>query len=89
MKDVFGGPALGGEVLDVGVDGGDGSNGGSDGCGGSGGFSVPDQLGAIIPLGFSLCLRGSTFTGTVSLFATSKAKSFPNAASSICWRELL
>ena len=42
----------------------------------------------IIPLGFPLCLRGSTFVCAMSLFVTSEAKSFPNAASLISWREL-
>ena len=36
------GPAFGGEVLDVGIDGGDGSNGGSGGCGERGSFHVSD-----------------------------------------------
>ena len=40
LEDIFGGPAIGGEVLDVGIDGGDGSNGGSGGCGGRGSFGV-------------------------------------------------
>ena len=88
LKDIFGGPAFGGEVLDVGIDGGDGSDSGSGGCGGGECFGVPDMLGVIISLGFSLCLRGSTFICTVSLFATSEAKSFPNAASLISRREL-
>ena len=42
LEDIFGGPAFGDEVLDVGIDGGDGSDGGSGGCGGRGSFSVSD-----------------------------------------------
>ena len=80
LEDILSGPAFGGEVLDVGIDGGDGSDGGSGGCGGRESFSVSDLLGAIISLGFSLCLRGLTFICAVSLFATSEAMSFPNAA---------
>ena len=88
LEYILGGPAFGGEVLDVGIDGGDGSNGGTCGCGGMGGFGVSDLLGATIPFGFSLCLRRLTFICTVPLFAASEAKSFPNAISLISWREL-
>ena len=42
LEDIFGGPALVGEVLDVSINGGDGSDGGSGGCGGRGGFSISD-----------------------------------------------
>ena len=33
---------FGGEILNVGIDGGNGSNGGSGGCGGKESFSVSD-----------------------------------------------
>ena len=42
LEDVFGGSALGGEVLDIGIDGGDGSNGGSGRHGGGGSFCIPN-----------------------------------------------
>ena len=80
LKDIFGGPALGGEVLDIGIDGDNGSNGGSGGCGGRGSFGVSDQLGVITPLGFSLCRKGSTFICTVSLLAASETESLSDAA---------
>ena len=88
LENIFGGSALGGEVLNIGIDGGNGSNGGSGGCGGGGCLGVSDLLGAIVPSGFSLCLGGLTFICTVSLLVTSEAKSFSNAVSSISWREL-
>ena len=44
LEDVFRGFALGGELLDVGIDGGDRSNGGSGGYRGFRGFSVSDLL---------------------------------------------
>ena len=42
LEDIFSGPAFGGEVLDVGINGGDGSDGGSGECGGRGGLGVSD-----------------------------------------------
>ena len=89
LEDVFGGFALGGEILDVGINGGDRSNGGSGGYRGFRGFSVSDLLGAVIPLGFSRCLRGPAFICTVSLLAASETKSFSDAPGSIGWGELL
>ena len=89
LEDVFGGFALGGEILDVGVDGGDWSNGSSSGCRGFQGFSVLDLLGVVIPLGFSGCLGGPAFICAVSLLSASETKSFSDAPGSIGWRELL
>ena len=89
LEDVFRGFALGGEVLDVGVNGGDRSNGGSGGYGGFRGFSVSNLLGAVISLGFSRCLGGSAFICAVSLFAASEAKSLSDAPGLISQRELL
>ena len=88
LEDVFRGFALGGEVLDVGVNGGDRSNGGSSGYRGFRGFSVSDLLGVVISLGFSRCLGGSAFICAVSLLAASEAKSLPDAPGLISWREL-
>ena len=87
LEDVFRGFALGGEVLNVGVNGGDGSNGGSGGYGGFRGFSVSDLLGAVISLGFSRCLEGLAFICAVSLLVASETKSFPNASSTVGGRE--
>ena len=84
LEDVFGGFALGGEILDVGVDGG-----GSGGYRGFRDFSVSDLLGAVIPFGFSRCLRGLAFVCAVSLLAASETKSFSDAPGSISWGELL
>ena len=89
LEDVFGGFALGGEILDVGIDGGDRSDGGSGGYRGFRGFSISDWLGAVIPLGFSGCLGGSAFICTVSLLAASETKSSSDASGSIGWGELL
>ena len=80
MENVFRGFALGGEVLDEGVDGGNRSNNGSGGCGGGGGLSVSDLLGVICFLGFPLCLRGLAFICTVSFLAASEAKFLPHAS---------
>ena len=88
LEDVFSGSALSGEILDVGIDWGDRSDGGSRGCGGDCGFSVSDLLGAIVPLGFSGCLRGAAFICAVSLFVASEAKSFSDALGMVCWGEL-
>ena len=52
-------------------------------------FSVSDLFGAVIPLGFSRCLRGLAFVCAVSLLATSETKSFSDAPGSISWGELL
>ena len=89
LEDVLGGFALGGEILDVGVDGGGRSDGGSGGYRGFRDFSVSDLLRAIIPLGFSRCLRGLAFVCAVSLLAASETKSFSDALGSISWGELL
>ena len=89
LEDVFGGFALGGEILDVGVDGGGRSDGGSGGYRGFRDFSVSNLLGAVIPLGFSRCLRGSAFVCAVSLLAASEIKSFSDAPGLISWGELL
>ena len=70
--------AVGGEVLDIGINGGNWSNGGSGGHGG-GSFSIPDQLGVIVSFELSLCLGRLTFICTMSLFVASEAESFPNA----------
>ena len=67
LEDVFGGFALGGEILDVGIDGGDRSDGGRGGYRGFRGFSISDLLGAVIPLGFSGCQGGPAFICAVSL----------------------
>ena len=88
LEDVFGGLALGGEILDVGVDGGNRSDGGCGGYREFRGFSVSDLLGAVISLGFSRCLRGLAFICTVSLFTASEAKSLPDASGLISWKEL-
>ena len=88
MENVFRGFALGGEVLDEGVDGGDRSNNGSGGCGGGRGLSVSDLLGAICFLVFPLCLRGLAFICAVSFLAASEAKSLPHASSMVSWGEL-
>ena len=40
LKDVFSGSSLGGEVLNVGIDGSDGSNGSSGRCGERGSFGI-------------------------------------------------
>ena len=74
LEDVFGGFALGGEILDVGVDGGGRSDGGSGDYRGFRDFSVSDLLGAVIPLGFSGCLRGPAFICAVSFLAASETK---------------
>ena len=42
LEDIFGNPAFGGEVLDVGINRGDGSDGSSGGCGRRGSFGVSD-----------------------------------------------
>ena len=42
LEDIFSGSALGGKVLDVGINGSDRSNGGSGGCGEGGCFDVSD-----------------------------------------------
>ena len=89
LEDVFRGFALGGEILDVGIDGGDRSDGGSGGYKGFRGFSISDLLGAVIPLGFSRCLGGLAFICAMSLLATSETKSFSDAPGSIGWEELL
>ena len=89
LEDVFGGFALGGEILDVGVDEGDRSDGGGGGYRGFSGFSVSDLLGAVIPLGFSGCLRGPAFICAVSFLAASETKSFFDAPGSVGWGELL
>ena len=83
LEDVLRGFAFGGEILDVGVDGGDRSDGSSGGYRGFGGFSVSDLLGMVIPLGFSGCLRGLAFICAVSLFAASETKSFSDASGSV------
>ena len=88
LKDVFRSPALSGEILDKGVDGGDRSDGGSGGCGRSDSLGIPDHLGAVVSLGFSLCLRGPAFICAMSFLAASKAKSFSDASSTIRWGEL-
>ena len=88
LENVFRGFALGGEVLDKGIDGGDRSNGGSGGYGGFRGFGVSDLLGVIIFLGFSRCLRGSAFIRTMSLFAASETKSLSDALGMVSRREL-
>ena len=88
LEDVFRGFSLGGEVLDVGVDGGDGGNSGHGGYRGFRGFSVSDLLGVVISLGFSRCLGGLAFICAVSLLAASEAKSLSDALGSISWREL-
>ena len=88
LEDVLGGFAFGGEILDVGVDGGGRSNGGSGGYGGFRDFCVSDLLGAIIPLGFSGCWRVLAFVCAVSLLAASETKSFSNTSGSIGWGEL-
>ena len=88
MEDIFGGLALGGEVLDVGIDRGDRSDGGSGKCGGDRGFHISDHLRMIISFGFSLCLRGLTFICAVSLFVTFETESFPYALSMISWGKL-
>ena len=69
LEDVLGGSAFGGKVLDVGINGGDRSNSGSGGSGGSRCLSVPDLLGAIVSFSFPQWLSGSTFIGTMFLFA--------------------
>ena len=46
LEDIFGEFALGGEILDVGIDGGNRGDGGSGGYRGFRGFSVSDLLGA-------------------------------------------
>ena len=89
LEDVFRGFALGGEILDVGVDGGGRSDGGSGGYRGFRDLSVSDLLGVVIPLGFPRCLRGLAFVCTVSLLAASETKSFSDAPGSISWGELL
>ena len=89
LEDVFRGFALGGEVLDVGVNGGNRSNGGSGGYGGFRGFSISDLLGVAISLGFSGCLRGLAFICAVSLLVASETKSLSDALGSIGWGELL
>ena len=89
MEDVFGGSALSGEILDVGVNGNHRSNGGNGGCGGDCGFSVSDLLEVIVPFGLSRCLRGVAFICAVSLFVTSKAKSLSDALGMVCWGEFL
>ena len=89
LKDVFGGFALGGEILDVGVNGGGRSDGGSGGYRGFRDFGVSDLLGAVTPLGFSRSLRGSAFICAVSLLAAFETKSFSDAPGLIGWGELL
>ena len=88
LKDVFGGSAFGGKVLDAGINGSDGSNGGSGGSGGSGCLGVPDLLGVIVSFGFPWWVSGSTFIGAMFLFAASETESFSDALSSIHWREV-
>ena len=88
LEDVFRRFALGGEVLDVGIDGGDQSNGGSGGYGGFRGFGVSDLLGWVISFGFSRCLRGSAFICAVSFLVASEAKSLSNALGMISRGEL-
>ena len=61
LKDIFGGSAFGGEVLDVSIDGDDGSNDGSGRHGRRGSFSVSDQLEVIVSLWFSLCPKELVF----------------------------
>ena len=68
LEDVFGRFALGGEILNVGVDGGVRSDGGSGGRKGFRGFGVSDLLGSVISLGFSGCLGASAFICAMSLF---------------------
>ena len=87
LEDVFRGFAFGGEVLDVGVDGGDGSNGGSGGYGEFRGFSVSNLLRMIVSLGFSRCLGGLAFICTVSFLVASETKSFSNTLSMVSGRE--
>ena len=89
LEDVFGGFAFGGEILDVGVNGGDRGDGGSCGYRGFRGFCVSDLLGVVIPLGFSGCLGGLAFICAVSLLSASETNSFSDAPGSISWRELL
>ena len=89
LEDVFRGFAFGGEVLDVGVDGGDRSYGSSGGYRGFRGLSVSDLLRAIVSFGFPRYLRGSAFVCAVSFLAAFEAKSFSNASGTISWRELL
>ena len=89
LKDVFGGSALGGEVLDVCINGGDRSNGGSGGCGGGECFCVPNLLGVTISFGLFLSLGGLAFICTVSFLARSETESFPYASSAISWEEFL
>ena len=74
--------------MDKQVDGCGRGDGGGDGRGGSSGFGVPDYLRTVVSFGFSWCLGGLTFIGTVSLFAATEAKPFPDASGAICRREL-
>ena len=87
LEDAFRGFAFGGEVLDVGVNGGDGSNGGSGGYGEFRGFSVSNLLRTIVSLGFSRCLEGPAFICAVSFLVASETKSFSNASSMVSGRE--
>ena len=87
MEDIFSGSALSGEVLDVGINGGDGSNGGSGGHRGGGCLHVPDLLGAVVSLGFSLSLGGLAFIYAVSFLVIFETESFSYAVSMIGWRE--
>ena len=66
MEDVFGGSALSGEVLDVGIDGSDGSDGSSGGFGGDSDFNVFDLLRSVVSFRFSGCLRGVAFICAMS-----------------------
>ena len=79
LEDVFRGLALGGEVLDISIDGSDGSNGGSGGYRGFRGFSISNLLRTVISLGFSGCPGGSAFICTVSFLVASEAKSLSDA----------
>ena len=87
LEDIFGGFSLGGEVLDEEVDGCGRDDGGGGGRGSSGGFGVPDHLRAMVSFGFSQCLGGLTFIGTVSLLPAAEAESLPDASGTICRRE--
>ena len=88
MEDILGGPFLGGEVLDVGIDWGDRSNGGS-GCGWGQCFSGSDLLRAVVFLESSLSLSGSALICAVCLFVASEAESFSHAVSLVSWGEFL
>ena len=87
LEDIFSGPALGGEVLDVGINWGDWSDGDGGGSGGGQDLSISNLM--VVSLGSSLGLGGSAFSHAMSLLSASKTKSFPNTASSIGWEELL